>query len=232
MSNKNIIDLCKYLVSVNRDLIERTALKNCHCIGLNSFIINENPRMRLFIADDDCELYSKFDFSNPIIPIHTHKYDDLFFTLEGRVNQHLYTEDNGASADKSYGFFLQSGTITELNKYEYNRLSDNKTEMRSMGMGKIYFHGSTAQKTYSLKSNILHTVTIEKERHVNFSNEPENLLEYIHPKCSWLLIETFKDNHFKSIGYFDNINKMAGKQYYLPFENSHEYVSKYINNLK
>ena len=86
----NTLQLCKYLISVNAELIAKTAMHNCHCIGLNSFIINEKPKVRLFIAEPNCELFEKFDYTNPIIPIHPHKYDDMFSQLEGIMINHLY----------------------------------------------------------------------------------------------------------------------------------------------
>src|SRR5690606_15360009 len=113
----NTLQLCKYLISVNAELIAKTAMSNCHCIGLNSFIINEKPKVRLFIAEPNCELFEKFDYLNPIIPIHPHKYDDMFSQLEGTMINHLY----------------KVGGIHDFNKYQYKRLSDKKTELELLG---------------------------------------------------------------------------------------------------
>ena len=40
------------LVEKNKELVKHTAIKDCHHKNLHSFIINEKPKIRLFIADD------------------------------------------------------------------------------------------------------------------------------------------------------------------------------------
>lgn len=86
---KSVIEFVKYLISINEKLIKDTALSNCHCVGLNSFIINDRPKIRLFVADKYCLLYDKFDFKKPIIPIHPYKYDDIFVQVNGTIFKHL-----------------------------------------------------------------------------------------------------------------------------------------------
>lgn len=143
----NTLQLCKYLISVNAELIAKTAMSNCHWIGLNSFIINEKPKVRLFIAEPNCELFEKFDYLNPIIPIHTHKYDDMFSQLEGTMIHHLY----------------KVGGIHEFNKYQYRRLSDNKRELELLGKQCLDYLGDKTHIT-ELKAAELHTVSLQGER--------------------------------------------------------------------
>lgn len=141
------IHLIKYLISINYDLIEKTAISNCHAIGLNSFIINEKPRMRLFVADPFCELYKEFDYKNPIIPIHPHKYDDLFTQIEGKLVNHMY----------------KVGNDIEFNKYEYLRLSDKSSELINLGKENLTYLGSNSNVTI-LKASELHTANISGDK--------------------------------------------------------------------
>lgn len=143
----NYLQLCKYLISINQELIEKTAIKNCHCIGLNSFIINEKPKIRLFIADSNCELFQPFDYMNPIIPIHPHKYDDLFSQLEGTMINHLY----------------RVGGELEFNEYQYLRLSNIDSELRLMGKRGLSYLGSK-EDVVELKATELHTASLSGER--------------------------------------------------------------------
>lgn len=143
----NTLQLCKYLISVNTELITKTAMSNCHCIGLNSFIINEKPKVRLFIAEQDCELFEKFDYLNPIIPIHSHKYDDMFSQLEGTMVNHLY----------------KVGGDLEFNKYQYLRLSDKSTKLELLGKEILMYLGAE-NKITELKATELHTASLQGER--------------------------------------------------------------------
>lgn len=143
----NTLQLCKYLISVNSELINKTAMSNCHCIGLNSFIINEKPKTRLFIAEPNCELFEKFDYLNPIIPIHSHKYDDMFLQLEGIMINHLY----------------KVGGTNEFNKYQYLRLSDKETRLELLGIENLEYLGGKTNVT-ELKSTELHTASLQGDK--------------------------------------------------------------------
>lgn len=139
----NAIKLCKYLISINQDLIKRTAMSDCHCIGLNSFVINERPRIRLFIAEPHCELFQEFDYKNPIIPIHPHKYEDMFTQLEGVMVNHLYAV----------------GGDIEFNKYHYLRLSDSNVQLELLGTEGLKYLGARTD-IIELKSTELHTASL------------------------------------------------------------------------
>lgn len=186
------LSLTKFLISINSDIIEKTALRNCHCFGLNSFIINEKPRIRLFIADNDCELFHDFNYINPIIPIHPHKYDDFFLKIEGNLVNHLY----------------KIGGSIEFNQYSYLRLSDNNKKIERVGVEKLDYLGAKYDIT-ELKSNELHSVSLEGE------------------KCSWLIIETFKNINFKQVAYHQNLFEQKGL--YQRMEKPNEFLKNYFN---
>lgn len=141
------LKLYKYLISINKELISKTAMSNCHCIGLNSFIINEKPKIRLFIAEPNCELFEKFDYKNPLIAIHPHKYDDIFIQLEGKMINHLY----------------EIGNEIKFNKYKFQRLSDENKELKLFNKEYLDYLGKFENIT-NLDSNQLHTVSLEGER--------------------------------------------------------------------
>lgn len=142
-------DFVKYLISVNRELIEKTALGNCHCRGLNSFVINEKPKIRLFIAEENCELFNKFDRMDPVIPIHPHKYDDLFYQLEGTMINHIYeVSDDGI----------------EFKKYRYVRLSDDPNiHIENCGTKRLKYLGGQ-HDLIKIKSTTLHTASLIGDR--------------------------------------------------------------------
>ena len=145
--NNFTLDLVKQLIKTNNDSINSTAIKNCHALGLNSFIINHIPKIRLFIADDDCELFEKFDPLNPKIPIHAHKYNDLFMQLEGELIHHFYN----------------IGTDIKFNKYRYYRLSDKEQTIQNIGCEYLKYRGEK-HDVVELKSSILHSVSLSGEK--------------------------------------------------------------------
>jgi hypothetical protein len=189
----NIKNILNHLLKTNQDLIKKTALKNCHAVGLNSFILNSYPKIRLFTTDDDCEI-RKFDWMNPIIPIHPHKYDDLFFQLSGKLIHHLYEKkDNGI----------------KFNKYNFIRLNNINTEIVKLGEENLKYIGQFSNIN-RLRSKTLHTASVQDE-------------------CSWIIIETKKDETFSEIFYHQNLQKRD--DLYKPFDSPIEYLQNYINSI-
>jgi hypothetical protein len=142
----HIWQITRHLIKSNPELVQKTALRDCHCLGLNSFVINERPRIRLFVAGRNCELFAPFDSGNPIIPIHPHKYDDCFFTLRGQLVHHLYTVS-------------QPGCGTTFNSYRHHRIGDNKVDLQNLGQINLTYLGREADIEV-LMSRTLHTVSI------------------------------------------------------------------------
>lgn len=199
MTRDNYKHLVKYLISINKDLINKTALSNCHCIGLNSFIINEKPKIRLFVAEPNCELITDEIYligENPI-PIHAHKYDDFFITLEGQVVQYLYKVCDDHRGSK-------------FNKYEYRRLSDNSMQPVLIGEENLTIN-SIIHNHSELKADQLHTVGLRPTK----------------DKCSWIIIETFEDNNFKQVAYHKDLKERDGL--YIPIDNGYDYLTNYFN---
>lgn len=188
----NNLDFCKFLISINKEIIDKTALSNCHCIGLNSFIINEKPKIRLFVAEDHCQLFDKFDFVKPIIPIHPHKYDDIFLRVEGDKVDYIYEVSND-------GY--------EFSKYNFARLSDNETEIKYLGKENLILR-QIVTNIESLKANQLHTVRL------------------IGSRCSWMVLETFKDENFEQVAYHQNLVKINSLNQKM--ENGFDYLMKYF----
>lgn len=164
------IELVKYFTIKNPDLIKLTALGNCHALGLNSFILNQSPKIRLFVCDDNSELHQPFDPGNPIIPIHPHKYDDLFFQVSGKLIHHLYKKDISG---------------IEFNKYNFIRLNDRGTEIKNLGKETLKYIGEF-NNINKLKAKALHTASVQG-------------------KCSWIIIETKKDETFSEILYHQDL---------------------------
>lgn len=193
--NKDVIKkLLNFFIDKNPGLIEKTALKNCHAVGLNSFILNSYPKFRLFTCDEECEI-KKYDPANPIIPIHPHKYDDLFFQLTGRLNHHLYEK-------KPNGI--------KFNKYNFIRLDNINAKIVNLGEENLKYIGQFSDVN-KLKSKTLHTVSVEDD-------------------CSWLIIETKKDDTFEEIFYHQNLQER--NELYKKFDNPIDYLKGFISKIK
>lgn len=171
-------ELLRFIIARNKELIEKTALRDCHIIGLNSFIINEFPKMRLFIAEPNCELYRDFDPTNPLIPVHRHKYDDYFFPIQDNLRHHFYRKIENAT----YGSIL-------FNSYTYKRIGATNTNIELNGYVNLIYEGSSTIVKH-LKAETLHTVSIDSSQ-----------------ESSWIIIETHNTPDFVPIGYHQDLHK-------------------------
>lgn len=159
------------LIESNKDLIASTAIKNCHVIGLHSFIINEFPKTRLFIADEDCVLRNPFDTHNPILTIHRHKHNDLFVPLtKTKITHHLYKLSD-EHTDNSISFTMVN----------YSRLDEN---IGTHLIGNEWLDYIESKHLYFMDTNQHHTVSINGNA-----------------KCAWLVIEVGTNEDFTSISY-------------------------------
>ena len=192
LNKDGIKKLLNYLIDRNPNIIEKTALKNCHAVGLNSFILNFDPKIRLFICDDECEI-KKYDPSNPVIPIHPHKYDDLFFQINGNLVHHLYERRRDG---------------IKFNKYNFIRLNNINTDITKLGEENLRYIGQFSNIN-RLRSKTLHTVSVEGD-------------------CSWIIIETKKDDTFSEIFYHQNLQKRG--ELYQPFDNPISFLKDFVNH--
>lgn len=186
--------LINFFIKKNPDIIEKTALRNCHAIGLNSFLLSIDPKIRIFVCDEDTELYS-FNPENPTIPIHPHKYDDLFFQIKGNLHHHLYKKDS-------------NGIV--FNKYNFIRLDKIDTEIQNLGQEHLKYIGEFSNIN-QLKAKTLHTVSVKGDQ------------------CSWIIIETKKDETFDEVFYHQNLTQ--NKNLYQPFNNPISFLSSFANNI-
>ncbi len=159
------------LIEANTDLVVSTAIKNCHVIGLHSFIVSQYPKIRLFIADDNCVLREPFDIKNPVLTIHKHKHNDVFIPLtKTKLTHHLYkltTEHN----DNSISFSM----------INYSRLdADIGTHL----IGSEWLDYIESKSLYYMDTGQYHTVSINGC-----------------DKCSWLVLEMGTNNSFDNISY-------------------------------
>lgn len=146
ISKEDCINIIEFFLKKNRTIIEKTALSDCHVKGLSSFILNYNPKIRLFICEPDCELFEKYNPKNPIIPIHPHKYDDLFFQVSGKLVHHLYEKKRGG------GIFM--------NKYNFIRLNNIDNEIVNLGEEELKYIGDFTNIN-KLKSRTLHSASVK-----------------------------------------------------------------------
>lgn len=165
--------LVKPLIVKNAALIERTAIRNCHVTGLHSFILNETPKIRLYIADENCALRYPFDPANPYLTIHRHKHNDLFVRLtDTPIIHHLYKKTPaGITNDNTMSFNLNS----------YSRLDDKGI---GMPLGNDYLDYIESREAVFLHHSALHTVNI-------IGNG----------KCAWIVIEFGIDESFVALSY-------------------------------
>ena len=186
--------LITYFIKKHPDTIIKTALRNCHAIGLNSFLLSIDPKIRLFVCDRDTELKS-YDPKNPTIPIHPHKYDDLFFQIRGNLHHHLYKKDSNG---------------IPFNKYNFIRLDKIDTEIQNLGKENLKYIGEFSNIN-QLKAKTLHTVSVKGD------------------DCSWIIIETKRDETFDEIFYHQNLTKNTNL--YKPFEDPIGFLTRFVNNI-
>ena len=151
----------RYLINRNGPLVANSAISHCHCLGLHSFVISQDPKVRLFIADDDCEIHT----DSGVIPIHSHKYDDYFQVISGAMFHSIHD-------------FSNNGRL--YNSYTYRRIGDtDEQEIVSMGQSMLSVVDVIAQENLVLPANRLHSVRLsgsnvmwtltELERNVKFN---------------------------------------------------------------
>lgn len=200
MNWKNFV---RFLIVNNKELVRETALKNCHCIGLNSFIINEKPRIRLFVAEKGSDLHRKFDPQDPVIPVHPHKYDDQFVVLHGVLTNHIYKQ---GLYDKH---FLSQ---FKLFRFSYKRIINGAKEPydpKIMSCDWItYFKKDQVTGEYFQPASTLHTVSV-----------PEGI------ETIWIVIEMDQSTEFDQLAYMNGQKSKRRDRLYLPFkENPIEYL--------
>jgi hypothetical protein len=191
-------DLIKHLVISNKELVSSTGLINCHVEGLYSFVINEKPFMRLFIAGKECVLRRFMHGSDFTIPIHPHKYDDYFFKIEGHLIHHIYElVEANEELDE---------TCFKTKAYRYPRISDgsfNPELVRQVNLRYL----NPIYDIPKLKADELHTVSIIGER------------------VSWLLVQGEKDEGFEQVCYHPNLE--YNDTLYRPFDKGVEFILDY-----
>lgn len=193
LNKAGIKKLLSYLIDNNQSIIEKTALRNCHAVGLNSFILNLDPKVRLFICDDECEVRN-YDPANPVIPIHPHKYDDLFFQINGKLTHHLYERrPNGI----------------KFNKYNFIRLNNIDTDIVKLGEESLRYIGEFSNVN-RLRSKTLHGVSVDGD-------------------CSWIIIETKKDDTFDEVFYHQDLKRRD--ELYKPFNNPVDFLKRFIETI-
>ena len=140
--NSNHAQYVKHLVERNYIIVINSAIAHCHCLGLHSFIINENPRIRLFIADDHSEIHR----DGNVIPIHSHKYRDYFQVINGSVCHAVY--DRVESGGKLY------------DSYRYGRIGDGDFEPIRVGEARLKLGKLLTQDEVILPADALHSVRL------------------------------------------------------------------------
>ena len=185
----------------NKEYIETKAIKNCHALGLHSFILDEDSTVRLFIADETCVLRHVFDHKNPIVPIHGHKHDEYFVPLfKNSLIHHVYEKII------EYGDNYDDSIEVCLTTHIYGRLDGIATQ-GLIGSDVLSYKGGFDHRF--LKGNILHTVSIPTTG-----------------KSAWLVIQSDTNDLFDQVGYGEKSNL---KGLYQPFENPVDYIKEYLS---
>lgn len=164
--------LIKIALKANEKLIAETAIKNCHVTGLHSFLLNKSPKVRLFIADNNCALRLPFDYKNPYLTIHAHKHNDIFIPLTNEEIIHHFYKHVDYVDEKSIPFSLN----------EYNRLDGNTKNGRTGGSDWLEYIGHENRMFMGTKE--LHTVSILGPK-----------------KCAWIIIEIGTDEDFIQLSF-------------------------------
>lgn len=181
-----------------------TALADCHAVGLSSFVLHGNyhsrhpVQLRLFLADESCELRKPYRIWNPLLAIHPHKYEDTFVPIAGTLRHHLYGSVSDLETEAGVGSMAVSlGTYRRrarrFNAYRYPRLDDSHAPVLD-GQGCLVYMGyrdtSLATPLVSLDANALHSAEV-----CGNGNEP----------CAWLVVQGRRDAGFQPIAYHQDL---------------------------
>lgn len=191
--------LVKKLLLRNPELITRTAIKNCHCIGLHSFIVCEVPyKVRLFLADEQCELRKPFDVKKPHLTIHRHKHSSIFIPLtKTKIVHQLYKVTENSS---------ESVNCFSFDTNMYARLNEPYYHGQTGGSDWLVYCG--ASDTCFLHAEEFHTVNILGQE-----------------KCAWLVVELTSDTGFTQISYG---GEKLTDGCYQQFDNPIEYINEFF----
>lgn len=126
-------------------------LLNCHCIGLHSFPISQDENgylKRIFVASKHHELHIPIK-----IAIHPHHVDIKITVLGGKLTNFIYVvAENGI----------------EFNKYNWkSEILSGKGGFEYLGKENLFLkdiHSYIKGDSFTMKSNELHTVFIDKNK--------------------------------------------------------------------
>lgn len=191
--------LVKTLLKANSKLVIDSAIQNCHVVGLHSFILNRSPKIRLFIADENCVLRQPFNIAEPILTIHAHKHNDIFVNLtKTSITHHIFKKT--PIAQKTDNTFIYSLNL-------YNRL-DAKESHNGMLMGDEYLDYIGSGYYTFLPHTKLHTVNI-------LGNG----------KCAWLIMEVGTNENFVPVSYG---GEQIHPECYRKFNDPIGYIKEYL----
>lgn len=179
--------------------IIETAIKNCHCIGLHSFIIRIRPfKIRLFLADEACELRKPFDVKNPHLTIHRHKHNSIFVPLTKTKIIHQMYAIALNSCDSANTFSFSTNIYTRLNQPYDHGLAGGSDWLTYLG----------AYNRQFLRADEYHSVNI-------LGNE----------KCAWIVIELSNSDKFEQISYG---GEKLSEGCYQRFEDPIQYIKNFF----
>jgi len=176
-------------------------LLNCHCIGVHSFPISyeEGLYRRIFYADINHVLYKPIE-----IAIHPHHVDVKITVLEGTLYNLLYVKNDFGGCFKKFQY--NSQILNGNGGFEY--LGEERLVLLS---NKSY----SLKEGFSMKSNELHTVQVEKDK-----------------VCVWLVEESYGSKEYNSINYSHNdLTKWTPGGLYIEVDNEvkMKYIGKYLS---
>lgn len=191
--------LIRKLLTHDTKTIIETAIKNCHCVGLHSFIVRTSPyKIRLFLADETCELRKPYDVQNPHLTIHRHKHSSIFIPLtKTKIIHQMYQPSENSLSPNSFSF--DTNLYTRLNQAYFRGQTGGSDWLTYLG----------AEDRVFLRAEEYHSVNILGRE-----------------KCAWLVIELTESPEFEQISYG---GETLSHECYQKFEDPIRYITEFFN---
>lgn len=197
-------NLIKHFIESNRDLIYQKAIKNCHVVGLDSIVINVNPLIRIFIANDNHLLWTNHPHNyishiKPSLGFHPHHCNLFFKILTGKIyNITLEPHDKNAISHNNHYIFDKFEYQSKINKGEISfKLIEERTEHE------IDIRSYHSMQSFYMRADMIHTVYIPKDK-----------------EAIWAICEEDEDPNYKPYTYsiVDLTKEDFSKLYLKPFK--------------
>lgn len=187
--HRNII---KHFLTINKDLILRKSLRNCHCYGVDSILLDDTPgaRIRIFHATEFHHLWKNYFRSGEKMSVafHPHHCDLTLWGIKGNIIN-IQVEPTGGDPlpwSRLSGWDITTEPIFRKFEYQSKILSGN-AGFKPLGFQRLKAHSTTniGPGSYlEMKAQDLHTIFVHRGE-----------------SATWAVYEGKEDPNYQSVCY-------------------------------